>query len=374
MVAYRRLGRNEDAVKAGERAIELFGEKWSHLEDEKDVEKKSQAACLYNNLGSIYMERGQFKEARKYLDLSVKAKPDHFDGNWNLGLLDLTTGNLKKGWLGYDWGFKAGERKPRPYYDELEEWKGEDPKGKTIVVWGEQGLGDEILFSSCIKDLYESGANVIFDCHWRLEKIFKRSFPDIQVVGLRKDRDPSKFDKYEIDYHVPIGSLGAFYRNDFKDFPREAYLIPDQERVEYWKGQMKPGFNVGISWRGGSRKTALHKRSIPLQLWKPILKTKGVNFISLQYGGAFEEINDMVKSLGVPIQSFDDAIDDYEETANLVAACDLIISVCTTVIHTGGALGKPVWVMVPAAPAWRYHPPHKMNPWYPNHPARRFQH
>jgi hypothetical protein len=139
--------------------------------------------------------------------------------------------------------------------------------------------------------------------------------------------------------------------------------------VQYWRDQLThlgPGLKVGISWQGGTYKTRTSKRSIPLEGWLPVLRTGGVRFVSLQYTeGAASELDALREGHGVDVTHWREAIDDYDETAALVTALDLTISVCTAVIHLGGALGRPVWVMAPYSPEWRYGFVGERMPWYP---------
>jgi len=145
------------------------------------------------------------------------------------------------------------------------------------------------------------------------------------------------------------------------------------ERVEYWRAKLAElgsGPKIGLSWGGGVKATRRHLRSIALGVFMPILRHPG-RFVSLQYGDCGEDLSALNREQGVVLPHWSDALNDYDETAALVCALDLVISVCTAVIHLAGALGRPVWVLVPAVPEWRYLDHGDRLPWYPS--ARLFR-
>jgi hypothetical protein len=167
-----------------------------------------------------------------------------------------------------------------------------------------------------------------------------------------------------------MGTLPRYLRRHQADFPRhDGYLRADPDRVDAWRRRLDAigdAPKIGISWRGGSFKTRSPVRSIALERWAPILGTPGVDFVDLQYTDCGDEIDDVQSRCGHRIYRWPEVRDDFEETAALVAALDLVISVCTAVIHLGGALAKPVWVMAPFSPEWRYGISGNSMPWYPS--------
>lgn len=362
VAALRMSGRLEEALAIGSEALERF----SGAEGKARKELKS----LYTNTGTCYLELGSLEKAEESFRKAIEIDPEDSDAHWNLGLAFLGQCKFKEGWQEYGWGFRSSERLARPYWNEFKEWTGEPLKGKTILVWGEQGIGDEMLFASCLKDIQRDAKAVIFDCHPRLQTLFQRSFPSIKCIGTRKNNMPGIFDDYalSIDYHVPIGNLPAHYRNSPENFPDRPYLKADPKAVQRWREQIGPGVNVGISWQGGLQKTNSYKRSFPLEKLLPLFKKfqkEGVNWVSLQYGRVFDEVIDLENSHGVKIKHYDWALEDYTETANLTAACDIVVSVITAIVHLSGALGVPTLVMVPVAPPWKFVEGEKM-PWHPS--------
>jgi len=341
-VALRNLGDEEQALEILEDGVKKFPEDTN----------------MFCNAGSLAFTMGEWDKAEKYLRHSIALKEDHNDAHWNLGLCLLTQAKYEEGWQEYDWGLRAGERVSRPYWNEYPEWLGEDLEGKTLLIWGEQGLGDEILFSSCIQFLEKT--NIIFDCHPRLLPIFQRSYPDIHCVGARKDEDWGWLNHHEIDHFIPIGSLPGMFPGQF---PEGSWLKADKKDVSKWKKRLGKKPKIGISWQGGSRKNASARRSMPLAKIMDKIKHHDVQWVSLQYTDCYNELADFAKSTGIQLLHDPYAIENYDETAALVSSLDLIITVCTSAGHLAGSLGVPTWVMCPQASPWRW-PLGETHPWY----------
>ena len=297
------------------------------------------------NYSALFIEAGENKKCVELCERAIKGNNELALAHWNLSLSLLSDGIWERGWDEYDWGLKAIKcREDRKTLD-VPIWDG--THGKTVLIYGEQGLGDEIMFTSMLPDILKTNP-VVYECHKRLETLFKKSF-DIPIYGTRESKEESPWTKdHKIDYRLPIGSLGRFYRRSRESFPGTPYLKADP--------LPKTKFRVGISWMGGGAKMGrVIKRSIPLPLWKTILNVTNVEFVSLQYTDCKEEL-DLMDTLGYPVKVMDEYAknEDYHETARLVASCDLVISVCTSVVHLAGALGVPCWVAAPKWPAWRY--------------------
>jgi len=172
------------------------------------------------------------------------------------------------------------------------------------------------------------------------------------------------------DCHVAIGSLPRRFRNALADFPaHDGYLEADPGKVAAWRRRLAglPGARkIGISWRGGMKSSRQSMRSVPLERWLPIFGQPDVAFVSLQYTECRAELGELERIHRVRVHHWQEAIDDYDETAALVCALDLVLSVQTSIVHLGGALGRPVWVMVPAVAEWRYLQSGERMPWYPS--------
>lgn len=309
-----------------------------------------------SNYSGLLIESGQDERCIEVCERAIKERPDLPVAHWNLSISLLSSGIWDRAWEEHEWGLKAqGCREDRDVL-EVPIWDGKSPG--TVLVYGEQGLGDEIMFASMLPDLRKTNP-VVFECFSRLETLFRKSFPDMPVYGTRDSKSVAWAYDHDIDYRIPVGSLGQFYRRSREAFPGTPYLkadsLPRGER-----------FRVGISWKGGGAKLGrIQKRSVPLAWWKSILDVPEIEFVSVQYGLGRDEDLAALARLGhevKPMNEYTDAV-DYYETARLVASCDLIISVCTSVVHLAGALGVPCWVMTPKYPAWRYQNSGGM-PWY----------
>ena len=342
-LAYKNSGQSEKALEYIEKAC-------------SDPDPCSGALANYSG---FFTNTGTPDKALNLCDRALAKEPEMVVAHWNKALALMELGEWDKAWDEHEWGLKGHKgispmRVDRTIGD-IPMWDG--TPGKTVLVIGEQGLGDEIMFASIVPDVMQVG-NVILECHKRLVTLFEKSF-NVQCYGTREDTSINWVDRHKIDYRVHIGSLGKWFRRSKEAFPGTPYLKADPLLP---KGDK---LRVGISWFGGGAKHGRIKtRTVPLSWWQPILG-QDCEFVSVQYKDMSKEMS-MVESLGYDIKSFDwmgDQMEDYYKTAQVVASCDLIISVCTSVVHLAGALGVPCWVLTPNKPAWRYGVKGPM-PWY----------
>lgn len=312
-------------------------------------------AKIYSNIAGCYINNGTPEKAIEFLNKALDIAPEFTSAKFNRGLAYLEMGDWRRGWEGYEAGFESGDRTRRTY-KKLPVWDGS--KGKKVIVWGEQGVGDEIMFASVIPDLIKDSAKVIFDCHPRLVKLFERSFPGLEIHGTRKTLSNIDWvETTDADCSVCISSLPKFYRNAQNAFPGRPFLKADPDAVQKWRALGNRKMRVGLAWAGGTSKTRSDLRSIPLLDFAPVLKTLNADFYSLQYTeDAAREVCELGEKTGIVVQHYPGAVEarDYDETANFVASMDLVITVCTAIVHLSGGLGIPTWVLAPSKPAWRY--------------------
>jgi hypothetical protein len=319
-------------------------------------------AFVWNNLAQLYVNTGEPLKAIRCANKAIEIDPSMPDAHYNRGLAMLLLGNYKEGWDGFDYQLGQHKNRRERLYGSIPRWTGH--KGLTLVAYGEQGIGDEISFASCIPDLQQEN-NVIIECDKRLEGLFRRSFA-CPVYGTRNEPGVSWPLQYPIEASVALGSLPGFYRTDIKDFPGTMYLVADPQRRLQWRalldslGKKK---KVGIAWTGGSKNTGTARRSLSIYDLMPILR-QDATFVSLQYKDC-PEIEGL-KQEGITIHHWPHAMQtqDYDDTAALVAELDLVITVTQAAVHLAGALGIACWVLTPKAPMWRYGLQGDSLPWY----------
>ncbi|MDP1672632.1 MAG: tetratricopeptide repeat protein, partial [Burkholderiales bacterium] len=335
----------------------------------KALRLRSDKSAPYAVLGNALLELGQPEEALAAHRRALKLEPDSVTARYNISLIHLMRWRFREGWEDFEQRlninrFKAWRScEPR--------WNGRALQGRTILIMREQGLGDEIMYASCYPDLLRQSAQCHIECDPRLERLFARSFPGARFhplpdLNTRERTDPGA----SVDVYSYAGSLPRHFRNGLQEFPAHSgYLKPDPQRVEHWRQRLAalgPGLKVGISWRGGVAVTRRGRRSLDLTQLLPVLSVPGVHWVNLQYGDRGAEIAEFASAQKIAITDWPEAIDgDYDETAALVSALDLVISVCTSIIHLTGALGRPAWVLTPRIPEWRYGLERDTMPWYP---------
>lgn len=316
----------------------------------------------------VLMLTGKPDQAEEHVRALLRADPDNTLAHWTLALILLKEGKFAEAWPHHEIGVAQRLQGCR-FGVSSKPWRGEPLAGKRVLIYGEQGLGDEIMFASCIPDLLNVVSSCVIECAPKLEHLFACSFPQATVHAGRKNEGRNWLDGVgPVDFEIPSGTLPSVLRRTESDFPVTPFLrVPDASR-DRWVRQLDelgPGLKVGISWRGGTKKTGVYARSIPLSEWLPILRVPGVKFINLQYTDCAEEINAVVQAVGTPITTWHDALNDYLETAALVASLDLVITVCTSIVFVASGLGKPVWVMAPPGASWRYVRGQRHTPWAP---------
>ncbi len=337
---------------------------------------KPGAAIALCNLGYVLERESDFEGAMRCYEEALAADPNWVQAHVHRGGLLLATEQFEEGWRELEWRLRLPGNQRLHQRFAIPRWDGTSLAARSILVYGEQGLGDEIMYASCLPELVAQARHCVLDCDRRLEGLFRRSFPGVTVHGGTQS-DPADWLAAAgwVDCKIPSPSLPLYLRRSAADFPRHAgYLRADAGRVAHWRERLAalgPGLKVGLSWRGGLRKTARVWRSLELEQLLPVLRARGSHFVCLQYGECSEELARLERSHGTRIHHWPEAIEDYEETAALVCALDLTLSVCTALVHLAGALGRPVWVMAPLRPEARYGLRGESMRWYPS--ARMFR-
>jgi tetratricopeptide (TPR) repeat protein len=336
----------------------------------KALALRPEQAEIHVTLGSALFDSGNVDEAMATLRRALKLNRESVAAHYNLGLINLIRGKYREGWEQFDYRFRLP--KNRSWRPCEPRWNGSALRGRTLLVMREQGLGDEIMYASCYGDVIASAKKCFFECDPRLEPLLSRSFPNatflpLQDLVTRVASDPG----VSVDVRSYAGSLPRYVRGSLRDFPRHhGYLKADPQRIQYWRerlGALGGGLKAGISWRGGTSVTKRGRRSFALTDLSSLLSVAGVQWVNLQYGERRDDIAQLHNEHGITINDWPEAIDGgYDETAALVSALDLVISVCTSVIHLTGAVGNAAWVLAPHVPEWRYGLAGESMPWYPS--------
>jgi len=342
--------------------LDLFEEGARHVEEAMRLAPDSlDAQC---NWAMLLQYRGQLREAlARWTELiDSGALANDAKARLDRAMIRLLLGEFAVGWDEYENRFDADRKAARDFG--LTRWQGEALAGKSILVYAEQGVGDEIMFASCLPDIIAAADRVVIECSDRLEALFRRSFPAAMVHGGKKSDSIHWLSDYApVDYQVPVGSLPRRFRRERAAFPGQyPYLKADPERVKYWRGRLhgeNAGPAIGISWRGGTASTRSTVRSVPPDLLGAFLR-KGVLWVSLQHG------LDTAPPALPGLRIFPGITQDLDDLAALISALDLVISVANTNVHLAGALGRPVWVIVSHRPEWRYGASGDSMPWYPS--------
>jgi tetratricopeptide (TPR) repeat protein len=355
------MGRAHQKLHQPERALDCY-EAARRLRDD-DAE-------LYDSRASTYQELGRLPEAFADYERALALRPDFPLALFHRSMARLLAGDFRRGWDDYELRRLNAEHATSEAG--LPRWDGSPLAGRTLLITREQGLGDEIMYASMLPQLIAQAGRCIVECDPRLLDLLRRSFPAATFFGtVPGSRLPASIARSSIDFAIEAGSLAGFLRREAADFPRHSgYLRADAAATARWRERLAglgPGRRIGISWTGGVRKTRRALRSLTLEQLLPLLRIPGLRFVSLQYtADARQAVDDLRLRHGIDIAHWQEAIEDYDQTAALVSALDLTISVCTSIVHLGGALGRPVWVLAPLSPEWRYGTAGETMIWYPS--------
>jgi len=382
MIAFQ-TGRTEEAVAWIGKAIAI----------------KPDAPSYHSNLGNVFQAQGRLAEAGASYQRALLLKPDLAEIHLNLGnilreLADLESalacfrraqalkpalseadvgesmvlllqGDFASGWQKFErrWETTDYDTPMRVY--PVPQWQGERLTAGRVLIWGEQGIGDEIMFAGLILDVLRSGNACVLDCSERLKPLFARSFPGAEVAS---GVDAGGLSALGIAAHRPSGGLPGLFRNTNAAFrsTQSPYLVAcpatqDEFRRRYADGRKL----VGIAWQTKNHKTGAC-RSIALSLLAPLFAIPGIRWVSLQYGD-FDDLEHQAEAASAPILSDRevDQLADIDRFAAQVAAMDLVITIDNSTAHLAGALGVPTWVLLPFAPDWRWQTARTDCPWYP---------
>jgi tetratricopeptide (TPR) repeat protein len=307
---------------------------------------------VMTNLSSVLKELGQAGEAELWLREALRQQPNAPAPRYNLALLLLLTGRFAEGWEAWEVRFAAGAVPRRSFAQPV--WDGAPLRGRTLLVYSEQGLGDTIQFCRYVPLL---PARVVFEVQPRMKRLLRTLPGSADIIAAGDDLPPT-------DLVCPLMSLPRLLGTSFGTVP---YLSAEAERVEQWRQRLGgSGLKVGIAWQGNPSRHEDKGRSIDLREFLPLMEIPDIRLISLQRDDGLDQLG-TVPGLRVetPGEDFDAGPDAFVDTAAVMASLDLVITSDTAIAHLAGAMGRPVWVALRAVPDWRWMLGCADSPWYP---------
>ncbi|HSZ54764.1 MAG TPA: tetratricopeptide repeat protein [Tepidisphaeraceae bacterium] len=359
--AHNNLGTSLRQTGALEQAIGEF---------RKAVELRPAFFEAYSNLGNALAEAGTLQEAEAAFGRSLAIKPGYAEAAWNLGLLWLLRGDFERGWDAYELrhqakvdlrfsgtgtlSFGLDPEFVRSF------WNGGELKGDRILLLGEQGFGDTLHFIRYAPLVARRGGKVRLLCQPGLRRLLTGQLGIEQIVEVGEALP-------EFDVCCPLMSLPHVFRTRIDTMPAEVpYLTIDPSRSQRWRERIERlprRLDVGLVWAGNPTYRNDRNRSISLAALSPLAKAEGARFFSLQKGEAARQAQQA--PAGMEIVDWTAELIDFSDTAALIDNLDLVISVDTAVAHLAGALGRPVWMLLPLTPDWRWMLGREDSPWYP---------
>ncbi|MGY8845323.1 MAG: tetratricopeptide repeat protein [Gammaproteobacteria bacterium] len=340
--ALKLLGNYEDALEAYSEAIQI----------------NPDYAEAYNNRGALLKEFNKVDEALEDLDKAINLKPNYPAANNTKGVSFLLKGDFKRGWPQYEWRWKdlTLPSKIREFEEPL--WTGKESlKGKVILLYSEQGLGDTIQFSRYLVLVKALGAKVVLETHKPLLNILDSIESGVEII-IKGQQLP------RFDYQCPLMSLPLAFSTDLKSIPlSNHYILPNESLVLKWKkiiGNAKRPL-IGIVWEGNPLHKNDHNRSIPLA---ELIKYLPEHFTYIGLQKDIRESNLKTLQKNSIIRNLVDDNVSLDETAAIIKSLDIVISVDTSVAHLSAAMGKPTWILLPFAPDWRWLLGRDTSPWY----------
>lgn len=345
-VTLQELRRFAEALESYDRALAVLPD---HAE----------ALC---NRGVILQELGRFADALESYDRALAIYPHHVQAQWNRALVLLLIGSFTEGWLGYEWRRKLDSWIPRSFQGT--EWSGDSLAGKRILLYAEQGFGDAIQFARYASLAAARGARVVLEVHPPLKSLLT-GLSGVDVVVARGEPLPP------CDMHCSLLSLPLMFGTTVDTIPADVpYIRPTADRYEKWRKRLPQGLVlVGLAWSGSQASIRDHQRSIPFEQLAPVLTVPGIQFVSLQKDVRTADACALRQHSEVI--DFGEDIKDFSDTCAAIAQLDIIISVDTAVAHLAGAMDKPVWILLPHIPDFRWLLGRDDSPWYPS--ARLFR-
>ena len=330
--AYNELANIEKLKKNYVKALKLYR---ASLKFRKNLH------FTFTNIATLYKEVGKNNSAVRYYHKALDIKKNYSEALFNLSILQLYFNQFQEGWCNYGKSFEINSLSKIKKYNMLPSF--DSSVHKSVLVWPEQGIGDQILFSRFFNNLHNSDIKIYSSIDKKLLPLFRASFPFIDFV--------SSGDKLTTQSQSSIGGLGKFFINSKEDLKNNssAYLSVNKDKSSSLKAQFPKGKKVcGLSWLSKNDDLGEHK-SLSLKKLEKLLKLKDITFVDLQYGDTSKERQSFYKKYGINLIKIKeiDNYDDIEGLAALIDACDFVVTVSNTTAHIAGAIGKKTYLMLP---------------------------
>jgi Flp pilus assembly protein TadD len=339
------LGQFDAAISACRRAIELA----------------PHSAEFQNRLGTLLYDDQRIEEALEAYESALALRPDFPSAHYNRSVAWLLMGDLKRGWAEYEWRWKLTGTPPAPH--QQPRWNGAVARNATVLVEGEQGLGDTIQFARYAPLVKSRVGRVILRCQKPLAALL-RSLSGVDEVISQDDALPS------FDAWCPLLSVAQFFTPSVDAIPATvSYLSADDEILRFWRPRIErfDGFRIGIHWQGNPAFSKDRFRSFSLACFEPLAKLPGATLISLQKGAGTEQLTQTgltfpIVDLKLPLAEFHGP---FLDTAAILRCLDVVVTSDSSLAHLAGALGVETWLAVPRVPEWRWLLGREDSPWYP---------
>lgn len=355
-VALQAVQRHDEAIASFDKAITL------NPDLAEAIHNRSNAVDVLVALGNRLFEQNRDDDALACYDSAIAANPDHAEARFNKGLLKLSLGDYAEGWRLYEWRWRL--RSFAPFvrdYPSL--WQGDaDLSGKTILIHADQGMGDAIQISRYLPLLRARNCRVLFEVHKPLVPLFHDH--DIEIIA-RRDKPPAAEALPPFDFHCPLFSLPVALKTTLDTIPSSVpYLAAPQDRIAAWGDMLgqKTKPRIGVAWSGNPELQHDARRTIRLETLLPIIDD-GAEWFSLQKDVREHDREALARTPA--LRDISGRLNDFSDTAALIAHMDLVISVDTSVAHLAGALGKPLCLLLPFHPDFRWLRERADSPWYP---------
>lgn len=383
------LKRFNDALTSFDRSIELnpdYAEAWnnrglalSNLKSHEDavasydkaIELKSDYAEAWSNRGIALSGLKRYDDALVSFDKSIEFNPEYAEAIYNKGLLQLFRKEFLIGFQNYVWRWKT-KNFPSPYIKSMLPRTTRESRVGNVLLWAEQGLGDEIFYAGMLSQAREKFSNISLSADTRLHSIFRRSFPTLTLI----DREQIKLANFDsgFDSQLPIGDLGYLLSLNEQEIraSRKPFFTPDSKKTVDFR--LSSPFThqkivCGLAWSSSNKQFGKEK-SVELSQFEPILKNPKLEFVNLQYGEIDLDIQAVQKNFDIKIHQIKnlDVLNDIDSLLALIDACDIIITTSNVTAHLAGSIGKRGCVLVPFSQGriWYWHQKDAFSFWYPS--------